>query len=285
MSPESIQQIVSKNESLQGEVEALQDSNESLKNKVDNLNDELSFLRRKIFGNSSERFIPDENQLALCEEWLNDEAKEPVDTKTITYDRKKFNKKRVGRENIPEHIPRVVTVLEPEQDTTGLERLGVKETEQLEYKPAEFYVTKFIRPVYIDKASGSRNIICANLPPLCIDKGKAGPTLVAHTLVAKCEDHSPLFRIQKQIKRDCGMELPESSLQDWFNKGAFWVGALVKRMEDILMATDYVQIDESFLKVMIKPTLGKSTQGYMWVRHSPEYNITVFNFDKKRNSD
>jgi len=275
MDTESIRNIISENESLRAE-------NKLQKSELASLKSQLEELKRMIFGQKSERYVFADNQLALSNEWGDTEDEnDSAEHEKIVYHRKKPKKRDTGREAIPEHIPRKVTLLEPDVDTSDMEKISEKITEQLEYKPPEFYVTQFVRPVYADKSTGERKIICAELPRLCIDKGKAGPTLVAHTLVAKCEDHLPLDRILKQVKRDCGIELPKSSTGDWFSAGCFWVGALVRRMEEIMMSAKYVQIDESYLKVMVQPTAGKSTQGYMWVRHAPVLKIAVFNFDKK----
>jgi hypothetical protein len=50
------------------------------------------------------------------------------------------------------------------------------------------------------------------------------------------------------------------------------------------MQSGYVQIDESTLRVMIKPTNGKSKTGYMWLRYSPQLHIVVFDYDRHRNT-
>jgi hypothetical protein len=49
------------------------------------------------------------------------------------------------------------------------------------------------------------------------------------------------------------------------------------------VGSGYIQADESTLKVMIKPTNGKSTTGQMWVRNAPELHIVVFDYDRHRN--
>lgn len=282
MTPETIQGILSENETLHGDVKSLKEENVSLQSENVRLKDELAYLRRQIYGQKREKYIPTENQLTLSKDWHDEEREQ--ETEKVSYERHKPKGRRNGRDEIPAHIPRDVEVLEPDCDTSGMEKLGEKATEQLEYKPPEFRVRRIVRPFYADESSDERKIICAKLPPLCIDKGKAGPSLVAHTLVSKCEDHLPLYRVLNQVKRDCGMGLPKSSVEDWFNAGAFWAGALVRRMEEIMMAGHYVQIDESYLKVMVQPTGGKSTRGYMWVRHSPELKIAVFNFNLRQNS-
>jgi transposase len=256
--------------------------NKSLKSEITFLKEELAYLKRQIFGQKTEKYVSPDIQTS----WLTDENDSTSESpQTITYERLKKKKKHPGREEIPAHVPRVVEVLEPDCDTTDMEKVTEKKTEQLEYKPAEFYVRQIVRPVYLNIANGDRKFICAKLPSLCIDKGKAGASLVAHTLVAKGEDHMPLYRILNQIKRDCGLILPKSSVEEWFNAGCFWISALSNRINEMIMDSSYIQIDESFLKVMVKPTEGKSTQGYMWVKHCPENKLVSFTFDKKRNTN
>jgi transposase len=276
MSPEAIEQILTDNQRLQ-------ESNRILKSENTELKDQLAYLRRMIFGQKRERFIPPENQTSL-ELGMNEEEV-PVEMENISYERRKKTKNTPhGREEIPSHVPRKDIYIEPDFDTTGMEKLTDKITEQLEYKPPEFYATRYFRPVYIEVIDGERKIHCPSLPPLCIDKGKAGPTLVAHTMVAKGEDHVPINRIRMQIKRDCEMDIPLSSLDSWYARGCFWAGKIAGRLDQKLRECDYTQMDESPLKVMIKPTNGKSTRGYMWSRYGPEVGIAVFHYNRRWNS-
>jgi transposase len=272
MSPEAIAHILTENQNLKEDKRILQSENAELK-------EQLSYLRRQIFGQKRERFIP-ENQTSL-DLGLSDEEV-PVEMEKINYERRKKQKKAPhGREEIPAHVPRKDNHIEPDFDISGMEKVADKITEQLEYKPPEFYATRIFRPVYVEVVDGERKMHCPPLPPLCIDKGKAGPTLVAHALVSKGEDHIPLYRLKAQIKRDCDMEIPLSSLNNWFARGCFWTGIIARRLEQMVRECGYIQMDESPLKVMIKPTGGKSRRGYMWLRHAPEQSIAVFHYDRR----
>ncbi|MCB9352704.1 MAG: IS66 family transposase, partial [Lewinellaceae bacterium] len=42
-----------------------------------------------------------------------------------------------GRQPIPAHLPRVTEVLEPQEDTSGMKRIGEDITEVLEYEPGK----------------------------------------------------------------------------------------------------------------------------------------------------
>lgn len=273
MSPEAIERILTDNKHLRENNGVLKSENECLK-------EQLAEMRRMIFGQKRERFIPDENQTLLD---LGIDGNEiPDETEDISYNRRKKKKQTPhGREEIPAHFPRHDVHIKPDFDTTGMQKLPDRITEQLEYKAPEFHVTRYIRPVYVEVVDGERKFHCPQLPPLCIDKGKAGPTMVARIMVAKGEDHMPIYRQQKQIRRDCGMEIPLSSLESWYAKGCHWMDRIAKRLDQLLLKCSYLQMDESPLKVMIKPTNGKSSRGYMWSRYGPEVGIAIFHYDRR----
>ena len=222
MSPEAIERILTDNQHLR-------ESNRVLTSELEEAKEQLAYLRRQIYGQKRERFVPPENQLSMDLGIEGDDS--PVEMDQISYNRRKNKKKTPhGREEIPAHIPRHDIHIEPDFDTSGMQKLTDKITEQLEYKEPEFYVTRIFRPVYVEVVDSVRKIHCPPLPPLCIDKGKAGPTLVARIMVAKGEDHTPIYRQQKQIKRDCGMDVPLSSLDNWFARGCNWISIIARSL-------------------------------------------------------
>jgi transposase len=56
-------------------------------------------------------------------------------------------------------------------------------------------------------------------PPRPIPRGMAGPSLLAHILVAKFDDHLPLYR-QGEIFARLGADIPRSTLIDWCGQAA-----------------------------------------------------------------
>jgi transposase len=262
----------------------LKAENLSLRDLVTDLQEQVAWFKRQVFGQKSERVVPiNDAQIALP---LGDIPSEPPVPKTqaITYTRTvpQANKTPHGREEIPAHIPRVDIPVEPDFDTTGMEKVAEKITEQLEYKPPEFYAKRYIRPVFATIINGERTLICPDLPPLCIEKGKLGPTVVAQTIISKCQDHIPHFRTAQMISRDCTMSIPESTIRDAFKQGIFLLEGIAHRLEEIALKSRYIQMDESSIKVMIHPTQGKTHPGYMWVRHAPMEKIVLFDYQKTR---
>jgi transposase len=268
--------LTEKNELLNKEKRTLLDENTALK-------DRIAWFERQVFAQKTERYISNDEQTELTLDIQKTEVQ--VTKETITYDRTVVKKKTPhGREEIPAHLPRVDKFINPDFDTSGYEKIAEKITEELHYKAAEFYVLRIIRPV-LKKIFDNNEVIIdtPELPPRCIDKGKAGSSLVAQLLVTKCVDHNPLYRFQGQIKRYCDYDIPYSTLNGWFSQGAFLLRSLIPALQSRILQSEYFQIDESTIKVMIESTKGKSHLGYMVQMLAPELNIVTFDYMKTRN--
>ncbi len=90
--------------------------------------------------------------------------------------------------------------------------LGEDVSEVLEYVPASFKVMRHVRPKL--SCAGCERIVQAPAPSRPIERGLAGPGLLAHVLVAKYCDHQPLYRQAEMYARE-GVELERSTLADW----------------------------------------------------------------------
>jgi transposase len=267
------------------EIQDLKDKNKALLAIINQLTEELAYLRRQIFGQKTERFIPEaslQTQLALG---VVAPTAAPAQTVTVAAHERKVtkNKNHPGRDEISADIPRVVIEVKPDFDTTGMEKIGEKITERLEYTPPKFFVNKYVLAVYRKVENKISTLINTPAPSLCIEKGKLGASIVAHAMLSKCEDHLPIYRIAKMLSRDAGDVIAESTLRDAFRQGASLIEAVVHRMRTIAMASTYLQMDESTIKVVIQPSQGKSHQGYMIVSHAPLERIVLFEYRKTRN--
>lgn len=271
--------------SLTAENTALKAEVVCLTNKIADISTQLEWLKRQIFGQKSERVIPAHDAQYALDIGITSVSL-PVSTKEIpAHTRKNVNANKTphGRDEIPAHIPRRIITIKPDYDTTGMEQIAEKITEQLEYTPPSFFVNRYIRPVHATINNGERTLVCPELPALCIEKGKLGPTLVAQIILGKCQDHIPHYRMAKMISRDCAMSMPESTIRDGFKQGTFLLSAISDRMEERALKSNYLQTDESTIKVMIHPTNGKAHPGYMIVRHAVQEKIILFEYQKTRN--
>ena len=241
--------------------------NALLTSKVSYLEQELAQIKRLIFGQRRERFIPaDNHQMVIALDGEPQSAKAP-ETEEIRYTRrKKPEKNKPSRNALPAHLPRDVTVIEPEEDTTGMQKIGEEITEELEYTPATLRVTQYVRPKYA-RATGD-GVVIGTLPRRPIEKGKPGPGLLAHVTISKFVDHLPLYR-QSQIFRRQGVEIPRSTLGDWVAAVCDILEPLHALHRENVLAASYLMADETPIRVLDYHKKGKTHLGYYWAYYDP----------------
>ena len=248
----------------------------------------VAMFRRMKFGTQSERFLKqiiDPNQLNLSFDELSQKSNDHPDgdklvKELITYQRTK--KKHNGRNKLPEDLPVKQIVIEPEESTEGLAKIGEERTEILEYTPADFYKIVIIRPKYAK--AGNSGIIIANMPSRPIEKCLAGNFLLTSILINKYVDHLPLYR-QQQIFKRRGIQIASSTIDSWVAKLGFLLEPLYNAMVESVKHSSYIQADETPTRVLDKDKKGKTHRGYYWVYHSPLKRMVIFDYQKSRNKD
>jgi len=247
----------------------------------------VAMLKRMKFGTQSERFLKqiiDPKQLHLSFEELAQKSEKDTDAdkpvkELITYQRTK--KKHNGRNKLPEDLAVKEIVIEPEESTVGLVKIGEERTEILEYTPADFYKIVIIRPKYAK--AGNSGVLIADMPSRPIEKCLAGNFLLASILINKYVDHLPLYR-QQQIFKRRGIQIAPSTIDGWVAKLGFLLEPLYNAMVESVKHSSYIQADETPTRVLDKNKKGKSHRGYYWVYHSPLKRMVVFDYQKSRNN-
>lgn len=261
--------------------EALKE-NSDLKQENAHLKSELDRIRKLVFGSKKERFTAAENplQLSLFSSSEGVEIEVPVINKQrISYERK-TPKPHPGRNEIPDHLPVQEIIIEPEEDTTDLVKIGEERTETLEYTPASLVKKITIRPKYANK--NGDGVIIGKLPTRPIEKGIAEASLLSHIIVSKMVDHLPFYRQIEIFKRDFRWEVNSSTINDWFVSCCTLIKPLYYLLERQVLESGYIQADESPIRVLDKDKEGSSHQGYMWVFHSPKLKTVLFKYSKGR---
>jgi len=94
-------------------------------------------------------------------------------------------KKGGGRHPKPENLPIKRRLIDlPEEQKVGLIKIREEITEQIEFRPSQFYRLHLVRPVYAHPKKEHAPILAA-LPPQVIRRPGVGPGFIAHILVAK----------------------------------------------------------------------------------------------------
>lgn len=251
---------------------------------TEKLKHELDQLKRLVFGSRHERFVSSapEDQLALGLDIPVPDQAQPVSTKTITYNRtvsKPSTKESGGRMKFPSDLPREQIFIEPTEDVTGFKEIGQEVTEELEYTPGKFFVRQYIRPKYA-RPQGE-GIVIGTLPTRFIEKGIAGPGLLTQVLIDKYVDHLPLFRQIERFKR-AGITLPISTMSDWVTRCCKQIEVLYEAQRDLILNSDYLEGDETTIKVLDRDKKGKTHLGYYWVYRAPLENLVLFDYQQGR---
>lgn len=80
-------------------------------------------------------------------------------------------------------------------------------------------------------------------------RGMAGPSLLAHILVSKYDDHLPLYR-QGEIFVRIGADIPRSTLIDWCGQAAAALRPLADIIRAEAMASDRLHADDTPIRVL-----------------------------------
>jgi hypothetical protein len=102
----------------------------------------------------------------------------------------------------------------------------------------------------------------APAPSRPIDRGLAGPGLLAHVLTAKFADHLPLYR-QSDIYAREGVELERSTLAKWVGESSELLSPLVEALRRYVMAAEKLHGDDTPVPVLA-PGNGKTKTGRLW---------------------
>jgi hypothetical protein len=99
-------------------------------------------------------------------------------------------------------------------------------------------------------------------PSRPIERGLAGPGLLAHVLVSKYSDHLPLYR-QSQIFAREGIDLDRSTLADWVGGASALLEPLVKAIGRYVLGTYKIHGDDTPVPVLC-PGRRTTKEGRLW---------------------
>ena len=254
-------------EALKALVLAQQEQLLSHENEIAHLKLLIAKLQRMQFGRKSEKLSQQIEQLELRLEELqakpDENASQPQKQHPSTFS--PASPAKPARRALPDHLPRQTQRHDPKEsacpDCGGeLRTLGEDISEMLEYVPASFLVVRHVRP----KLSCTKcdRIVQAAAPSRPIERGVAGPGLLAHVLVSKYTDHLPLYR-QSEIYERQGVELERSTLADWVGGTSELLEPLVESLRRYVMAVGKLHADDTPVPVLA-PGNGKTKTGRLW---------------------
>lgn len=232
---------------------------------IDRLRNIVKTLQRSQFGRRSERLDDDQLQLAL-EDLDADIAGVEASQRETDDEQVKAARGIRGRLSMPDHLEREDMVLDIATDTCPdcggtVHEIGESVAEMLDWVPARLRVLRIRRPKYGCRACGT--IHQAPAPERPITRGLASPGLLAHVLISKYCDHTPLYR-QSQIFARHGVNLNRSTLSNWVGGASWWLEPLRARLAEHVFASGKLFADDTTIPVL-DPGRGRTRTGRLWV--------------------
>jgi transposase len=242
-------------------VQRLQDQLHSRTTEIEALKLLIAKLRRMQFGRKSEKLDRQIDQLELKLDDLQTAHAEAAQSPK----KAGADKRKPVRRPLPPELPRDDKVYLPHTSDCPacggtLTALGEDVAEQLEYVPASFRVIRHIRPKL---ACTCCDVIAqAPAPSRPIERGLAGPGMLAHVLVSKFADHLPLYR-QSMIYARQGIDLDRATLADWVGGCSALLQPLVEAIRRHVMSASKLHADDTPVPVLA-PGNGKTKTGRLW---------------------
>jgi transposase len=222
-----------------------------------NLRRQVAWFQRQIFGQKSERRLPDTTQpnkkSLIAAHEREHKSKRPADgadESTLFFDETK----------VPVEVIDV-----PNPETAGLtpdefEVIGEKVSHRLAQRPGSYVVLKYVRPVI--KRRDTQALSCPPAPAGVIEGGRADVSFVAGVMLDKCAYHQPLYR-QHQRMRDCGINVSRPWLTQLMQSTVALLEPIHGAQFASIRASRVKAMDETPIKA--GPTgAGKMKAAYFW---------------------
>jgi transposase len=131
----------------------------------------------------------------------------------------------------------------------------------LEHVPASVKIVRHVEKRMICRECDTT--VAGEMPTLPIERGKPGPGLLAHIMIAKFDDHIPLYRLSEMYDR-LGIDISRSVMADWVGRVSALLTPLVLLIRAHIAALDRIHTDDTPVDVL-DPGRGKTKTGRVWV--------------------
>ena len=252
-------------EKQQAEIIALQREQIALQQEeIRLLKEKVDYLVRVIHSSRSEQIDPDQLELLLDPEAAKKaraadcEEGAPAAENIIPMDK---DKRASRKPRLPENIATTEEVIIPDEikaNPDAYRQIGQEVSERLNVEPTRYTRHLIIRPTYLKR--GGDEFVTAKLPP-CLREGSIlTPSLLAHVLTARYNDHLPFDRQSKIARLRHGVNLPSNTLCNWAEFGAFTLQPIYNLIASDMRKSDRLNIDETPVTYLDKDN-GGSKQG------------------------
>jgi transposase len=274
-------------------VEQLQKQLQWAELRIQALEEQLRLERIAKYGPGSEKL--NSTQLELLEWELGvsgDEVEAESKREPLpTAESENRRKRHPGRQTLSAELPRVERVIPSEAEQCSCQAcgretavIGYEQSEQLDVKPAEYFVLVTKREKRVCRSCEEAGVITAPLPSRIIDKSLVSDQVIINTVIAKYSDHQPLYRQSVILERETGIEISRATMTGWVMRVGELLLPIAGAMGRELLAGSYIQADETPVDVQTHDKRGKNHRAYLWQYGQPGGSV-VFDFRMGRNRE
>jgi len=251
-------------------------------------------LKRMLFGPKSEKLTPEqEAELAEVAGDLQEQVARPgTDSPEVLIDETESEQKednqprrRRQRRPLPVELEVITTVLEPAEAACKYcgklgDKIGEEVSEQVDLIPAKLIVRRTVR---IKRACrcGCGGVAIAPLPAALIPGSRLGLGLAVFILLSQYDDHLALYTLERIFRERHGVIIARQQMVQWIEHIAGLLRLIVDRMWERMKQGDYLQIDETPVRVLDPEVKGKAARGYLWFFARPKGDVILV-FDQGR---
>ena len=193
-----------------------------------------------------------------------------------------------GRRAIPATLPRQRKEYHPPEPELNCaccgqrkQRIGEELSHEYDYEPSTITVIEHARIKYACRACQD-GVVLAPVPDKLIDKGLAGPGLLAHILACKYCDHLPLYRMEEILQRT-GVSISRSTMCGWIGTCADLLAPVYEAVRREVLRSPKIHTDDTTVE-MLEPGAGKTRTARLWV-YLGQGGQACYEFTLSRNRD
>ena len=280
------EQLASKDQALVEKEQLLAQAQQEVTQKEQLLAEARAYiaeLKKQLFGPKADKLTPEQQeQLRQLTGEVQEQAQRPaplsrevLEAEEALQDKEK-RQRRARRQSPPVQLEVRRQVLEPEDKHCAhchqdRPQIGQETTTEYNYEPAKLVVQETVRPKYgqCPCGCGQTGVAIAPLPPRLVPQSKLGLGLAVHLLLSRFDDHLAYYTLERIFRERHGVTITRQQMVQWVEKIAFLLLAIVRLIWEEMAAGDYLQVDETPVKVLDPEVKGKAATGYLWFYSVP----------------
>jgi transposase len=258
---------------------------------------ELERYKKWYYGPRADRLRTTGELAQLLLQFAEELDQKPIlaaDSEQLAQPVERRVQRRPGRRNLArfDRLPvttHVYELSEAERACPGCgqtrKEIGAEESWQVEYVPGHFERLQHVRKKYAcphcEKQGEAPQITAAAKPETALDKGLAGPGLLAYIVTSKFGDYLPLYRLENVFARQ-GFEISRGTQSVWCGDVADLMEPLYELMAERVRTSHVIATDDTILPMLAK---GKTAKARMWIYvgdAAQPYHVFDFTLDRSR---